>query len=169
MVNRFWIAVFHARAATSPKATVINSANLSRTSAVTFSSFSLAAPYLRSRRAVTSNGPPAIPRPSRYPRLSSSYHIAGEGRYPWEVFTRGPLGGEAELLLSPIHRAAPGLRPVRCLQNDPGKSSRFVCHAHPQGPSSTRALRRALLSAPCSGLGSPLIVSHPPLAHTGAP
>src|SRR5829696_7957955 len=29
------------------------------------------------------------------------------------------------------HRATLGLRPVRCLQNDPGKSSRFVCHAHP--------------------------------------
>jgi hypothetical protein len=57
VVNRFWIAVFHARAATSPKATVINSANLSRTSAVTFSSFSLATPYLGSRRVVTSNGP----------------------------------------------------------------------------------------------------------------
>ena len=27
VVNRFWIAVFHAKAATSPKATVINSAN----------------------------------------------------------------------------------------------------------------------------------------------
>src|SRR5215211_2589727 len=39
MVNRFWMAVFQARAATRPKATVINSANLSRTSAVNFSSF----------------------------------------------------------------------------------------------------------------------------------
>src|SRR5918994_5822424 len=29
------------------------------------------------------------------------------------------------------HRATLGLRPVRYLQNDPGKSSRFVCHAHP--------------------------------------
>ena len=38
-VNRLWIAVFQARAATSPKAIVINSANLSKTSAVNMPSF----------------------------------------------------------------------------------------------------------------------------------
>src|SRR5215216_468239 len=29
------------------------------------------------------------------------------------------------------HRAARGLEPVRCLQDDPGESSGLVCHVHP--------------------------------------